>query len=161
MNNFSNGSTFDLKLFNDSFTSASFVDLKDNSWFGIDNKKADIDTDTTFEKKFEAYQKSYNDEKKVKCTTIAAYNSIDRVSYNSIESVYRDNIFLCGSTMFSDDVTVEEQAKLQEFDAENISYTTIDETLMEQKRVFQTVKDQLSSEIAFKQIENKNKLILS
>jgi hypothetical protein len=142
-NNFSNGSEFDLKSFNDSFASASFVNKKDNSWFGqdriIDDKNATLvvpmykidefstnckkvnATSILDKNKFEAYQKSYNKEKEVKCTTIAAYNSFDHVSYNSIESVYRDNIFLCGSTMFSDDVTIEEQAKLQEFDAKSLN----------------------------------------
>lgn len=169
----------------DAFISEYDANIKESSWFG---KGRDIDVDGSAavsqridefppidtnanananaspgkwdQSQFEACRESYLEKKKETCTAIAAYSSTGQLAYNSLESVYRDDVFLCGSTQFSDSMTVAEQAKLQEFDAENIAYETIDDAALAQKRIFDAVKDELGKEIAYKQKKNRAKLIL-
>ena len=162
----------------DAFISEYDSSVKDSSWFGkgraVDEEgsavvsqridefpllEANKTTNKLDQNLFQACRESYLENKKETCTAIAAYSNTDQL-YNSLESVYRDNVFLCGSTQFSDSMSVAEQAKLQEFDAENIVYETIDDAALAQKRIFDAVKDELSKEIAYKQKKNKAKLIL-
>jgi hypothetical protein len=164
------------KFAHDAFISEYDSNVKDSSWFGkgravgsaalIDefpllpaiNSNPDTGPGKLDNSHFEACRQSYLENKKETCTAIAAYSNTDQL-YNSLESVYRDDVFLCGSTQFSDSISVAEQAKLQEFDAENIVYETIDDAALAQKRIFDAVKDELSKEIAYKQKKNKVKLI--
>lgn len=161
----------------DAFISEYDTNVKDSSWFGKGravgsaaltdefpllpaiNSNPDAGPGKLDNSHFEACRQSYLENKKETCTAIAAYSNTDQL-YNSLESVYRDDVFLCGSTQFSDSMSVAEQAKLQEFDAENIVYETIDDAALAQKRIFDAVKDELSKEIAYKQKKNKAKLIL-
>lgn len=163
----------------DAFISEYDCSVKDSSWFGkgraVDEDgsaavsqridefpllESNKTTDKLDQKLFEVCRDSYLEKKKETCTAIAAYSSTGQLAYNSLESVYRDDVFLCGSTQFSDKMSVAEQAKLQEFDAENIVYETVDDNALAQKRIFDAVKDELSKEIAYKERKNKAKLIL-